>query len=280
MQAPAFAATTRRIDSMTNQDQNERRSLETPPGGGFTIAKRPANADRQVRLSVVIPTYNEAENVSPLVRALSELLEAPLAGEFEIIVVDDDSRDLTWQVAERAMSEFPKLRVVRRQGERGLSTAVIRGWQIARGEVLAVIDGDLQHPPEVMVGLWDEIARGADMAVGSRHVAGGGVSDWSMHRRALSRGAQMLGLALLPTVVGRVSDPMSGYFMLKRSAIEDTRLSPLGYKILIEVLGRGRFAMIREVGYVFRERVEGESKVTWKVYVDYFRHLARLRLQR
>ena len=154
---------------------------------------------------------------------------------------------------------------MRRQGERGLSTAVIRGWQVARGEVLAVIDADLQHPPEVTVKLWKEIEGNADLAVGSRHVEGGGVSDWSILRRVLSRGAQLLGLMLLPGVSGRVSDPMSGYFMVRSAARSPAcKLSPLGYKILLEVIGRGRIRSIAEVGYVFRERTEGESKVTWR----------------
>jgi len=168
--------------------------------------------------------------------------------------------------------------VMRRETERGLSTAVIRGWQVARGEVLAVIDADLQHPPEVTVSLWREISKGADLAVRSRHIEGGGVSDWSLLRRLLSRGAQLLGLILLPGVLGRVSDPMSGYFMIRRGAIADAAMHPLGYKILVEVIGRGRVRWIAEVGYVFRERSVGESKVTWRVYVDYLRHLVRLRL--
>jgi dolichol-phosphate mannosyltransferase len=144
--------------------------------------------------------------------------------------------------------------------------------------VLAVIDADLQHPPEVTVKLWREMAKGADLAVASRHVEGGGVSDWSVLRRLLSRGAQLLGLVLLPGVLGRVSDPMSGYFMVRRAAIADAAMHPLGYKILVEVIGRGKVRWIAEVGYVFRERQEGQSKVTWRVYVDYLRHLVRLRL--
>jgi dolichol-phosphate mannosyltransferase len=144
--------------------------------------------------------------------------------------------------------------------------------------VLAVIDGDLQHPPEVLIALWRAMADGADLAVASRHVEGGGVSDWSLPRRLLSRGAQAIGIALLPGVVGRVRDPMSGYFMVRRAAIAGVPLSPLGYKILVEVIGRGRIDRVAEVGYVFRERREGASKVTWRVYVDYLRHLARLRI--
>jgi dolichol-phosphate mannosyltransferase len=231
-----------------------------------------------VKLSLVIPTYNESRNLEELVTRLATILDRSLPGAYELIVVDDDSPDETWALALRLADRFPALRVMRRRGEKGLSTAVIRGWQAARGEVLAVIDADLQHPPEIVEKLWSEMAAGADLAVGSRHAGGGGVSDWSALRRSLSRGAQLLGLCVLPGVVGRVSDPMSGYFMVRRSAIEGTALSPLGYKILIEVLGRGRIGRVAEVGYVFRERSAGESKVTGKLYVEYLRHLVRLRL--
>ncbi len=233
-----------------------------------------------LRLSLVIPTYNESKNIGELVERLTALLDPPLGEGYELVVVDDDSPDRTWELAESMTARYPKLRVLRRQGERGLSTAVIRGWQMARGEVLAVIDADLQHPPEATVALWGEIARGADLAVASRHVEGGGVSNWSAVRRVLSRGAQLFGLLLLPSVVGRVTDPMSGYFMIRRSAIAGHTMNPLGYKILIEVLGRGKVRWIAEVPYVFRERTQGESKVTWRLYVEYLRHLWRLRVSR
>jgi dolichol-phosphate mannosyltransferase len=248
------------------------------PAGPLTIPTQPAGGDRPLRLSLVIPTFNERRNIADLVAQLTALLDPELADDYELIVVDDDSPDRTWELAAELTAKYPKLRVIRRETERGLSTAVIRGWQAARGDVLAVIDADLQHPPEVTVSLWREIAKGADLAVGSRHVEGGGVSDWSVLRRILSRGAQLLGLVLLPGVLGRVSDPMSGYFMIRRGAIAGAEMHPLGYKILVEVIGRGRVRWIAEVGYVFRERTAGESKVTWRVYLDYLRHLVRLRL--
>jgi dolichol-phosphate mannosyltransferase len=230
-----------------------------------------------ILLSLVIPTYNESKNIPKIVNLLSQTLDQAIPNAYELIVVDDNSPDRTWEIAAELMPEYPQLRVMRRTEERGLSTAVIRGWQAARGEVLGVIDADLQHPPDLLLKLWGEIARGGDLAVASRHVEGGGVSDWSPIRRILSRGAQTLGLIILPEVIGRVSDPMSGYFMVRRSCIAGRTLSPVGYKILIEVVARGRVPWIGEVGYVFQERQEGESKVTSKQYVDYLRHLVRLR---
>jgi dolichol-phosphate mannosyltransferase len=231
-----------------------------------------------IHFSLVIPTYKERENIQNVIQILSQLLDEYLPEGYELIVVDDDSPDRTWEVAQSLMAEYHQLRVMRRQNERGLSSAVIRGWQVARGRVLGVIDGDLQHPPEVLAQLLHSIEQGADLALASRHVDGGGVSSWSAVRRFLSRGAQVLGLILLPGVVGRVSDPMSGYFMVRRSCIVGVTLNPVGYKILLEVIGRGNVGEIAEVGYVFCERKEGESKVTWKQYVEYIHHLLRLRL--
>jgi dolichol-phosphate mannosyltransferase len=257
---------------------NQPTPLESAPVGALRIDALDARSS--VRLSLVLPTYNEVKNVEEMCRRLSALLDATLGDAYEIIVVDDDSPDGTWETAQRLTLVYPRLRVVRRVGERGLSSAVIRGWQVAKGEVLAVIDADLQHPPEVVLKLWNEVEQGADLAVASRHVEGGGVSDWGMVRRILSRGAQAIGLLILPSVVGRVSDPMSGYFMVRRIALQGVTLQPVGYKILIEILGRGNIRWIAEAPYVFRERTEGESKVTGKLYIEYLRHLLRLRLAR
>jgi dolichol-phosphate mannosyltransferase len=231
----------------------------------------------KLKFSLIIPTFNESQNIPEIISILSELLDRSIPGQYELIVVDDNSPDGTWKVASELLPQYPQLRVMRREKEKGLSTAVIRGWQAARGEILGVIDADLQHPPEILLELWQEMERGAELALASRHVEGGGVSEWSVIRRFLSRGAQMLGLIILPEVISRLSDPMSGYFMVRRSTIVNKPLSPVGYKILIEVAARGRIRWIAEVGYVFRERVAGASKVTWKQYVEYIQHLIRLR---
>ena len=259
-------------------------ALVSAPTGIFQITEAtnilPGRDRYDLKLSLILPTYNEGGNIESIIGIISQLLDAVIAGEYELIVVDDDSPDRTWKIAADLCSDYPQLRVMRRTTERGLSTAVIRGWQVARGEILGVIDADLQHPTEILVQLLQEIDRGADLAVASRHVEGGGVSQWSWMRRVLSRGAQMLGLMILPEVIGRLSDPMSGYFMVRRRSIVSKILSPVGYKILIEVVGRCKIDWIAEVGYVFRERQAGESKVTWKQYVEYIQHLLKLRLSR
>ena len=253
--------------------------LIPPPSGSLEISPTAIEleSDRHIRFSLIIPSYNEGANIQKLIPILCEILDREIPNQYELIVVDDDSPDRTWKLALELTSRYPQLRVMRREKEKGLSTAVIRGWQVARGEVLGVIDGDLQHPPEILPQIWSEMEKGADLAVASRHVDGGGVSEWSIVRRFLSRGAQMLGLIILPGTISKLSDPMSGYFMVRRAAIVGKTLSPVGYKILIEVTARGTIRWIAEVGYVFREREAGASKVTWKQYVEYIQHLLRLR---
>lgn len=229
------------------------------------------------KFSLVIPTYNERENITALLEQLERLLQGILPDAYELLVVDDDSPDGTWELAEEIARRMPSLRVIRRTDERGLATAVVAGWKAAQGEWLGVIDADLQHPPEVLPQLLLALSNGADLAVASRHVEGGGVSDWSLFRQMLSRGAQCLGLLLLPSATRAVSDPMSGYFVVRRAAANLPELRPLGYKILLETLAKGDFHQIAEVGYVFQERKKGGSKVTWRQYVEYLVQVWRLR---
>ena len=138
-------------------------ALASVPTGALVVPPIAEASARRVRLSVVVPTYQEGRNIREIIARLGALLDEPLAGAYELIVVDDDSPDRTWEIAQSLTSQQPCVRVMRRRSERGLSSAVIRGWQAARGDVLAVIDADLQHPPEVTVDLWREMDRGADL---------------------------------------------------------------------------------------------------------------------
>jgi dolichol-phosphate mannosyltransferase len=246
------------------------------PAGPYVVPESSGSND--VDVSLILPTFKEAQNVRTTLGVVCDILRGVEGLRFEIIVVDDNSPDGTAQLALDESVSLPEVRVMRRIEETGLATAVIRGWQAARGQILAVMDADLQHPPEVLAQLVAAIRSDGDLAIGSRHIEDGGVSDWSLRRRIVSRTAQVIGLALLPEVVGRVSDPMSGYFVFKRQVIAGRDLNPTGYKILIEVLARGTAASIVEVGYVFRERQEGQSKVSATIYLQYLRHLLRLRM--
>ncbi len=225
-----------------------------------------------MQLSIVTPTFNEAGNVPALI---SEL-EAALRGlEHEIIVADDNSPDGTADVVERMRQNTPCVRLLRRTAPRSLSGAVIDGFGLAEGEMVACIDADMQHDPRLLPAMLDEMARGADLVVGSRYISGGGTSDWSILRRLASWVATKLEDQLLGVPL---SDPMSGYFMLRRAdflCIRD-RLNPQGFKILLEIVAHSHPQHIRELPYIFRARRNGVSKLSNRVVVAYLRQLSRL----
>lgn len=251
--------------------------LSPVPSGDLVVRALPAN--ERLAFSLVVPTFNESHNLTELIALLKPVIVSEVGDSYEIIVVDDDSPDGSWQVAADLATEDSHVVAMRRIGERGLATAVVRGWQAARGNLLGVIDADLQHPPEVTGRLIAAMleGEGADLAVASREAEGGGTSDWSFLRLLISRGSRALGKMLLPGVLGLVSDPMTGFFVIRRTAIQDVVLAPCGYKILVELLVRARLKNIVEVGYVFRSRQRDESKASLMVFVDYVQHLFRLR---
>ena len=236
--------------------------------------------NQRIEVSLVIPTYNERANIGLLIQHVYAILEAT-GRSFEVIIVDDDSPDGTWHIVQEMMHEYPNLRVLRRIRERGLARAVLRGWQEAQGEILAVMDGDLQHPPETLALLIEALEKqGGDIAVASRHVRGGGVSEWNILRRGISWGATLVASWMLPGTLATVRDPMSGYFAIRRSVIEGCTLKPEGYKILLEVLGRGHYRTVVEVPYIFIERQQGRSKLGLRQYQEFVTHLLCLAWER
>jgi dolichol-phosphate mannosyltransferase len=226
--------------------------------------------------SLVVPTLNERENITDFLAAVRHTLDEAIPGRYEVIVVDDDSPDRTWEIAAGLSSGFPELRVVRRQNEGGLAVAVIRGWQVARGSVLGTINADFQHPPGVLARLLDRMGS-ADVVAATRHGDGGGLGDWGMMRRLSSWGASQIGRVLLPQVYARLSDPLSGCYLVRRAAIQGVPLKPLGYKSLMEILVRGNVGEVRECGYEMRKRSRGQSKVHALHPLQYIRHVFRLR---
>ena len=174
--------------------------------------------------------------------------------------MDDDSPDQTWRIAADRVAEFPALRVVRRQNEHGLATAVIRGWQLARGTILGAINADFQHPPAILADMVAAIAD-ADLVIATRYADGGGVDHWPLHRQYASHIARFAGSLLLPELFTRVTDPLSGCYLFRRHAIAGVELKPLGFKTLVEILVRGRVSRIRECPYTMGRREGGQSKV-------------------
>lgn len=222
-------------------------------------------------LSVVVPTYNEAENAVPLVQRVT----TALAGvDFELILIDD-STDGTERVLRGLAQGDPRLRIVHRTGRRGLASAVTEGIALAKGDVVCVLDADLQHPPEALPALREALEQtGADLAIASRYVPGGSY-ELTVRRRIVSRVATMLARTLLGRARS-VSDPLSGFFAFRRAVVDGVRLQPIGFKILLEILVRGRIARVVEVPYRFEARGAGESKLTPAQNLDYLRHLLTL----
>ncbi|MCW6035664.1 polyprenol monophosphomannose synthase [Spirulina subsalsa FACHB-351] len=247
--------------------------LETVPTGAWIIPDSPRS---NLFLSLVIPTYNERPNIRLLISELVRVLDQALPQNYELIVVDDDSPDQTWAIALELTVHYPQLRVLRRLGERGLASAVLRGWQVARGQVLGVMDGDFQHPPETLLTLLAAMEHHHDLAIASRHLPNGGCQDWSLIRRILSRGAKWLSFSVLPQLKQSVTDPLSGYFLIRRHTLLNIAFQPVGYKILLEILSRTTPQNICEVGYIFRKRHAGWSKVNAQHFWIYLKHLLRL----
>lgn len=221
-------------------------------------------------LSLVLPTYNEAENL-PL---LLPKLEEALAGiPHEIIIVDDDSPDGTWRKAEELSRQYPSLRVLRRRGERGLSSAVIAGFKAARGEVLAVMDADGQHDCSLLKALYTSVRNTRGMCVASRYIPGGGTGQWNRRRTLLSRMGTRLVVFLCRLAT---HDPLSGFFAIDRALFERIAPSftPRGFKILLDLLAHvPRDTRVEEVPFVFAPRMKGKSKLSMGVQAAFIRSL-------
>ncbi len=225
-----------------------------------------------LKFSLVVPTYNEAAGIERLVRALDGVFTSNgLDGE--IIVVDDNSPDGTGAIVDRLSADFP-VRCLHRPGKLGLSSGVIDGWKFARAEseALGAIDGDFSHDISIlprMVAALD--SGGYGLAVGSRYVKGGGITNWPMKRIVTSKVACMLAAPLTP-----LKDITSGYLLVRREALEGVELDPIGFKIGLEVIAKGHYGKAIEIPYVFTDRVAGESKLNEKEIYNYLKQLRRL----
>ncbi|HYA32973.1 MAG TPA: glycosyltransferase family 2 protein [Candidatus Bathyarchaeia archaeon] len=225
--------------------------------------------------SIVIPTYNERENVPELLERIHRSMAS--LGPFEIVIVDDDSPDETWKVASQ-QSNGDQVRVIRRHDQKGLATAVLTGIQAASYDVVVVMDADLQHPPEMIPQLVSHVQNGADIAIGSRFAEHGTTQGFSFSRRLLSRGADLLARTLFREIRS-IKDPESGFFAFKKNVIDRANLSPVGYKILLEILVQGDYNTVSEVGYTFEKRENGASKFGVKNAADYLHHTSSLFLR-
>jgi len=221
--------------------------------------------------SIIIPTYNERDNIVALVERIDHALASH---DYEVVFIDDNSTDGTAELVRSLSSRYP-VEVIVRQNKRGLASAVVDGIGYASGQFVGVMDADLQHPPEVILDLLREMKGGADIAIASRYVEGGGCQGWGLVRRIISKGAIVLAHLFLPAT-RLVKDPMSGFFMFQRQVVAQAHLEPTGFKILLEILMEGKSQNIVEVPYIFRTRSVGESKLSTRQQVDYLKHLYSL----
>lgn len=221
-------------------------------------------------LSLVSPTYNEAGGIENLVIAIHRVMEEAKI-PYELIIVDDNSPDGTAQMAEQLGQQFP-VRVLKRPGKLGLASAVIDGWAMAKGSVFGVIDADLSHDPKLLPWLVRSVTDGqAEVAVGSRYIPGGGMGNWPLYRQLVSRVAIFMGSFICP-----VKDVTSGYFVLRRGVLDGVNLNPIGFKIGLELLVRGRYRTFTEIPFVFQDRAQGSSKLSLKVIWQYLVQLGQL----
>jgi len=229
-------------------------------------------------VSLIVPTRNEAENISELLVRLGRLPAGVLG---EVIFVDDSDDDTPAAIAYLAGSvDFDVAVVHREPGMRtgGLSGAVVEGFRRGRGAWLGVMDADLQHPPEVVADLFTAGESAADIVCATRNTSGGGRDGLGATRDLISKSFTTFARRAFPRRLRGVSDPMSGFFLVRRSALDPEALNPTGFKILLEILVRTPGLRRAEVGYEFAARHAGDSKASLRQGMTYLRHLARLRL--
>ena len=221
-------------------------------------------------VSIVIPTYNEALGIEKLIAALTEVFRANNING-EIVIVDDNSPDGPGALVDSLATKYP-VRCVHRAGKLGLSSAVIDGWATCTSPILGVMDADFSHDPNVVPQLVRAVNDGAcELAIGSRYITGGGITNWPWRRKITSRVAISLARPLT-----RVRDITSGFFFLKREIINGVKLDPIGFKIGLEVIAKGKYKSVKEIPYVFTDRTAGTSKLNSGEIVNYLKQLSKI----
>jgi dolichol-phosphate mannosyltransferase len=236
------------------------------------VSTRSNSKPSEIYASIIVPAYKEKDNLAPLIDRVYKAMGSK-AGEVEIIVVDDNSRDGTEQVMQQAQKLHPHARLIVRTTERGLSSAVLRGFEEARGKLLICMDADLQHPPESVPDMLNAL-ESSPFVIGTRYGSGefSVDKDWPMYRQLISKGARMLAMPLTS-----LSDPMTGFFGIQQQVfISGKDISGIGFKICMELYVKCRIKRHAEVPIHFGVRAAGESKLSSKVILHYVKHLSQL----
>jgi len=215
-------------------------------------------------LTVIIPTFREEANIRNIVTEVAAVLSrAGINGE--ILVVDDNSPDATIAIVNDLKLSMPNVNLLVRTADHGLSQSVAEGFTHASSDIFVVIDADFSHPPALIPDMYEEIRAGSDVVIGSRYMEGGGIKKWPLKRRIISLGATFLGRLLFPDI----TDPVSGFFAIRKSVVVQAQLKPRGYKILLEVLGKGIWKTDKEIPFEFSDREIGASKLKIRTIIDY-----------
>jgi dolichol-phosphate mannosyltransferase len=224
-------------------------------------------------LTVIIPTFNEKSNIYNIVMAVDAVFhEHSLNGQ--ILVVDDNSSDGTIGIVNDLKRTKHNVEILVREHDHGLSQSVTDGFSHASSDVFIVIDADFSHPPALIPALFREIRAGNEVVIGSRYMEGGGIRKWPLKRRVISIGATFLGRLLFPDI----TDPVSGFFAVRKSVVENAPLKPRGYKILLEVLGKGTWQKDKEIPFEFVDREIGSSKLKIRTIIEYAQQVADITL--
>ena len=226
------------------------------------------------KTALIIPTLREAANIPVLLDRIRGVLD-PAGINYEILIVDDDSRDGTEEAVAEISSKDPRVRLLIRKGKRGLSGAVLHGWMHTDAPIIGVMDADLQHPPELLPQLISTVVGGGDLVIGSRYTEGGGLGSWNPVRKLISAAAVWVTWPIQHAGL-RAKDPMSGFFFVRRDCLNGVDFQEEGFKLLLDILVRARLTSVHEVPFAFGQRFRGASKANLKVAVDYGKLLARL----
>lgn len=222
-------------------------------------------------LTVIIPTYNEEANISNIIHKVNSVFkENSLNGE--ILIVDDNSSDRTITQVREIQNNLTNVHLIVRTSDHGLSQSVTEGFTRAISDIFIVIDADFSHPPELIPVMYEQIQMGNDVVIGSRYMKGGGIKQWPLKRRIISFGGTFLGRLLFPDI----TDPVSGFFAVRKTVVENAPLKPRGYKILLEVLGKGIWLKDKEIPFEFVDRQCGVSKLQPKIIIQYVQQVTEI----
>jgi dolichol-phosphate mannosyltransferase len=229
--------------------------------------------EQKLQISLITPTYNECENIPLLAEEIFQIIANEPDIDLELIVVDDNSPDGTGAAAEALKEKYP-VKVVHRAGKLGLGSAVMEGFAQSERPYLGVIDADLSHDPAILPQLIHAL-RQHDLTIGSRFGKTSHVEDWALHRRLIS----LVGVTAARILTG-VQDPLSGYFFLRRDVLSNLELTSAGYKILLEILVKGRYQSHLSIPFIFRNRQFSDSKLNLREHLLFFKQILYFSLRR